>query len=122
MCIHQKIKCCYMVIQTLRKKLINWLELLSENSLRVRWKDFSHKFTTLEQTGRTVNTELANIVCNVIINPIKKEKLVQKLEIHLLWAKNLKKLKNVALKSAVICFIPKYCLKILKYGNYRAMF
>ena len=57
-----------------------------------RKKITSDDFTTSEKNREPISTELANIVNNVLVNPINREKLIKKFEKHP-RPDNLKKLK-----------------------------
>ena len=45
-------------------------------------KDIEYDFSSVEQTGEPIGSNLAKIINNVIHIPISKEKLVKKLESH----------------------------------------
>ena len=45
-------------------------------------KVIANDFSAVEKTGPTIMKNLANIINNVMFNPVNREKLIQKLEKH----------------------------------------
>ena len=56
----------------------NDIAAVKEDNLR----DDANNLTTFEKTVEPISTDLANIVKNVLVNSINKEKLIKKLEKH----------------------------------------